>query len=866
MNAEHLGNGFELIPRSLRALRAAPAVALVVLLLTAAACSRLPLASPDGTATGAASGPGASPGTGGTTGGTGGTGGTGSSTYSGPAAANADVLSFQTNLWANIKAADRCGGCHNAGGQAPTFARSDDVNLAYQASGPLVNFTNPAQSELVLKVGSGHNCFLTSVQVCASTMTTWITNWIGGTASAALGVVLTAPPDQGVGGGKLFPADSSQFQTLIWSPILRRFCVDCHRPDAATPQTPYFASSDPSQAYLEAQPRLNLNTPSQSRFVVRLRDQFHHCWAMAPGGAPDCPGSAAAMLAAISSYAGQIPVSNVDPSLVLSRALSLTQGIAASGASRYDAAVIAKYEFQSGTGSTAYDTSGVAPAADLTLLPGTAWVTGWGISIAAGGAAQASTSTSQKFAALIQTTGEYSIEVWATPANVAQTDAYIVTYSGGNASRNMTLGQHAMQYEARTRTSNTDNNGTPALLTSAAAMVAQASLQHVVLTYDAVNGQQLYVNGKYTGDADPGKGGILGNWDSTFALALGNETTGQRPWQGVIKFAAIHNRALTAAQVQQNFAAGVGERYYLLFNVSALTGVLQSFIMMEGSQYDSYSYLFRKPRFISLDPNAVPANIPISGIRIGVNGTLASVGQSYAKMSAVVGAPNYTFATGQLLSNVGAVIAADKGPDNDIFFLSFDQVGSNVHAFVERAVPNPPMTADNTPQADWGIATFERVNRSMSAITGVPITNATIAALYSTEQQSLPPAPQIDAFLPAHQSAITQLATAYCGQLVDTQSLRDAFFGTGLDTSITATAATFFGTTTPNTANRGMVINALVAKAIGTNVNTSVATVAHNELDALLTRVPTLSGTATLSQATKAACTAVLASAAVTLQ
>jgi hypothetical protein len=212
------------------------------------------------------------------------------------------------------------------------------------------------------------------------------------------------------------------------------------------------------------------------------------------------------------------------------------------------------------------------------------------------------------------------------------------------------------------------------------------------------------------------------------------------------------------------------------------------------------------------------------------------------------------------------VIASDKGADNDMFFLSFDQLGSNLHPFVEPTLTNPPMTADNTPRADWGIATFERVNRSMSAITGVPITNPTVSALYNSEQQSLPPTPQIDAFLSANQTAITQLATAYCGQLVDTQSLRDAFFGTGLDASITATAAAFFGTATPNTTNRGIVINALIAKAVGTSVNTSVATAAHNELDALLTRIPTLSSTATVSQATKAACTAVLASAAVTLQ
>jgi len=125
MNAEHLVNGFEVMPGGLRALKTVPVVALALVLITAAACSRLPLASPDGTVTGAGSGTGPGAGTGGGNGGTGGTG------YSGPAAANADVLSFQTNLWVNISGSDRCGGCHQAGGQAPLFARSDDVRLAY---------------------------------------------------------------------------------------------------------------------------------------------------------------------------------------------------------------------------------------------------------------------------------------------------------------------------------------------------------------------------------------------------------------------------------------------------------------------------------------------------------------------------------------------------------------------------------------------------------------------------------------------------------------------------------------------------------------------------------------------------------------
>src|ERR1700681_4840840 len=154
----------------------------------------------------------------------------------------------------------------------------------------------------------------------------------------------------------------------------------------------------------------------------------------------------------------------------------------------------------------------------------------------AGGKAQASPSASAKLAAMIQSSGEYSIEVWAAPANVAQSKAYLISYSGSNTTRDATLGQAAMQYQGMTRSSTTDTNGTPPLTTSTTSGAAQAALQHVVLTYDPVSGQKIYVNGVYTGDADPSKGGSLANWDSTFALVLGNETTGQRQWQGVIKF------------------------------------------------------------------------------------------------------------------------------------------------------------------------------------------------------------------------------------------------------------------------------------------------------------------------------------------
>src|SRR3981189_2731252 len=99
--------------------------------------------------------------------------------YTGPAPANADVQAFKINLWENIRPANRCGGCHHQGGQSPLFARSDDVNLGYQAAAPLVTLVRPDQSMLVLKVGSGHNCWVADPSACAATMLVWIRAWIG---------------------------------------------------------------------------------------------------------------------------------------------------------------------------------------------------------------------------------------------------------------------------------------------------------------------------------------------------------------------------------------------------------------------------------------------------------------------------------------------------------------------------------------------------------------------------------------------------------------------------------------------------------------------------------------------------------------
>ena len=96
--------------------------------------------------------------------------------------------------------------------------------------------------------------------------------------------------------------------------------------------------------------------------------------------------------------------------------------------------------------------------------------------------------------------------------------------------------------------------------------------------------------------------------------------------------------------------------------------------MFTVSQYDSYGYLFYQPTFISLDPTVKPSNIPVKGIRIGINGTIPQVGQAYIPLNTTITAANYT-AQGEVLSNIGTVIGLENGPLADQFFLQFDQLG-----------------------------------------------------------------------------------------------------------------------------------------------------------------------------------------------
>ncbi len=702
-----------------------------------------------------------------------------------PQARDGKVKAFKVNLWNNLNAENRCGQCHSSQSSAPQeplFADITNVNTSYDAlvgySKPLVKLDDPSGSFLVKKVGTGHNCWLSkdSAQVCADTIKNMISRWASGDENiVSTEVKLTAPDIKNPGASKNFPATANDngansFANTV-HPLLEQHCIGCHYEDGAQQQqSPFFANPDVGSAYEAVKPKINIDLPHDSRLVQRLLDG-HNCWSECgsyDAATDTATGNAGKMLAAIKQFAGGIQPTTIDAQLITSKALVLSKdGIIATGGIRYEFGQIALWEFKKGKGKIAYDTSGLEPAINLSLEGQYEWLGGYGLYFY-GGKAQADIINSKKLYDLIKLSGEYSIEAWVIPDNVTQEDANIISYDAGSMNKNFALAQNLYNYDFHNRSDQSDANGEPMLHTPDADEVLQASLQHVVATYDPIAGRKLYVNGALIEATDPiTVSTSISSWDPSFAFVMGQSAANSKIWDGKIRMAAIHNEALSAAAVKQNFDVGVGQKYFLLFSIADQIGIPDSYIRFEVSQFDSYSYLFNEPTFINLDPDWTPTGFTIQKMRIGINGKEAVAGQSFANLNSAVDPAIYSASSGQQLSSHGAVIALEKGPDSDEFFLTFEVLADKHHAHVDPAPTPPPAPADADPVSDIGVRTFDEINATIAQLTGIPVSNPAVKALFEQYKQQLPTVETIDAFLASHQMAIAQLALTSCSERVN---------------------------------------------------------------------------------------------------
>jgi hypothetical protein len=777
-------------------------------------------------------------------------------TYTGPPPATEDVQNFKLNVWDNLATSSTCAACHTQGQQSPAFARNDDINEAYRITNTLVNKTSPQDSLLITKVAGGHNCWLASTQACGDIMETWIGAWLNDDATATA-IVLEAPPVKTVGANKNFPESPALFATNI-HPIMEAYCSECHQSSAAVPISPYIASSDLNEAYLASISKLNLDQPADSRMVVRLRDEFHNCWT------DNCVADGMEIQNAIQTMADAIDVTELDANLVASNAVGLFDGTLASGGGRFESNLIAKWEFKTGFGNVAFDTSGVSPSLDLTLSGSHDWVGGWGVRLT-GGKAQGSTADSKKIHDLIVATSEFSLETWVAPSNVTQDGpARLISYSGGSDTRNFMLGQTLYNYDFLVRNNNTDANGEPSLSTANADEVLQAALQHVVVNYDANGGRRIYVNGEDTGYQDSIEGSLLNEWDDSFAFVLGSEVSGRDNFEGTIRMVAVHNRVLTPEQIASNFDAGIGQKFFLLFGISEVVNVEQAYIGFEVSQFDSYTYLFTEPFVVGLDEGANLDGIDISGIRIGVNGREEKTGQVFATLNSVVDGTRAIENLGYPVSRQGTIIPIQKGPELDEFFLTFDNLGGTTSTRAVEAIPTAAVPLDLTAQAEIGVRDFAEINASMAMLTGVAFNRPEVLVTFNQLRQQLPSVTGIDSYLTSNQMAVTQLAIRYCDTLVEDTAMRASFFP-DLDFNRNINSGVDMGF-------KDNLLDPLLQKMLlSSDGNQPSAGQVRPELDALVDRLTTCSSNNSCASDTtetlaKASCAAVLGSAVVVLQ
>ncbi len=220
--------------------------------------------------------------------------------------------------------------------------------------------------------------------------------------------------------------------------------------------------------------------------------------------------------------------------------------------------LVASYPLNEGGGRMVRDRSGSGLAPDLWITPETSWLEGGaGLRFDHDRAGASSERPARRLIERLRDTGALTVEFWMEPDELAQGGpARLVTLSQNISRRNLTLG-HGQHRDAgpnlsvRLRTTHTDENGMPDLVAQNAIVAARA--QYVV-TY-AGHTMAVYRDGRLIHTAS--RAGAMSNWSHDHLLALGNEPGADRAWRGRLHRVAIYDRALNAAEVWENFDAGL---------------------------------------------------------------------------------------------------------------------------------------------------------------------------------------------------------------------------------------------------------------------------------------------------------------------
>ena len=798
-----------------------------------------------------------------------------------PNPVNEDVQFFREYIWEEL-AATTCADCHVPNGQRSDFAfvHPTDINAAFNSIDGLrgsdgelyIDLGNPANSRLATIVGEGHFCWIVDGEDadCAEDIEGYIAAWAAAAAPSSFMAFLQQFASEGdeITVGTQLTADAPTSYSTLYQ-IVRGDgiggCAQCHaagRPaslpaglDFLGPQRPYFAVDDMEASYDEIKSRVDVNTPTNSRIYDRLNRESHQCWT------DSCASDASVILSAINTMITDLPEAAPDGDLlaVASRALTIGgDGIVLSNSgARADSNAVALWDFKRPEvdSSQPYTATNESPSAvkvdaDLSFTGNDQieWWAAGGVTINEG-RLQTNLASSAAIVEALRDTGEYSIEAWVIPQNVTQggdgNPASIVSMSGSLDSRFFMLSQREYSYDFYNRNTlngvPADAEGLPVLATDDEVNdeIAQASLQHVVVTYSQVDGRRIYVNNELIiEEDDPALAGGFDDWQGNFFLTVGNETAGStndeddnyRQWKGAIRLLAIHNKALNVDDIQTNYEIGVGEKYYLTFAVGHLVdGLDDLYVVFRVEQFDDHSYLFSEPIFYTKnDRNVVDiTDLDIAGIRIGINAREVTTGQAFSNISVSIDDDSLDYivdfevdengnlgdeisANGgmQRLSRIGSLIPQEKGLDDDEFFLYFETIGDKTYTPVAPVITLQETVYDDTPRSDIGVKNFAEINASLAALTGISeadgdLINSDGAPIYEVVQQQMPSSENFSGFVSANQMGVAQLAFQYCDLLVEDGGNSTVDFGAF---DFNATPATAFDTN----AEKDLIISPLL--------------------------------------------------------
>ena len=155
----------------------------------------------------------------------------------------------------------------------------------------------------------------------------------------------------------------------------------------------------------------------------------------------------------------------------------------------------------------------------------------------------------------------------------------------------------------------------------------------------------------------------------------------------------------------------------------------------------------------------------------------------------------------------------------------------------------------------------------MAALTGVDPAVGEVRDTFDELAQQLPGTYDLRSFVTSQQVGIAKLALEYCDSMVESPTLRDAFFGTSPAFAFGAPVATAFA----SQADKDLITGALVTRMIGTGLgNQPDLSTAQGILDTLIDDLnagcPSMVCDAVRTRSVvKATCAALLSSSAVTI-